>query len=260
MGFKLLLSFLVGGTWVALSTWIAERFGTKIGGFAAGLPSTILVSLFFIGWTHSPQAAAQAAAITPMVGAINSVFLIIYIALVRHSFVLALSVSLMFWSAAATILVLLDFSCFGLSLIFYVSLIPLCYVAIEKIIRIKSQEARSTATPFGVVLARAMFSGSVIAFAVLAAWLSGPLLGGVISMFPAMFLGTLVITYFAHGPLFSSAVMKTALFGSISVVLYGVLVKYTYPEMGLWWGTLICIFVSFSGAFLIHTLIIKRLT
>ena len=256
----LILSFLVGGTWVALSTWIAERFGTKMGGFTAGLPSTILVSLFFIGWTQSPQAAAQAASIAPMVGTVNSIFLIIYIAVVRRSFRLAISTSLMFWTAAAAALVLLDFRAFGISLLVYVSLIPLCYFAIEKVIKIRSLDARSTAFSFPVVLARAAFSGTVIASAVLMARLSGPLLGGVISMFPAVFLSTLLITYHAHGPGFSSAVMKTALFGSISVVLYGILVKFLYPGLGLWWGTLVCIVMSFSGAVFIHTCVIKRLT
>ncbi|MBN1224817.1 MAG: DUF3147 family protein, partial [Candidatus Aminicenantes bacterium] len=47
---KLVLSFFVGGAWVAAATLIADKYGTKIGGIIIGLPSTLLVSLFFIGW------------------------------------------------------------------------------------------------------------------------------------------------------------------------------------------------------------------
>ncbi|MCP4683701.1 MAG: DUF3147 family protein [Desulfobacterales bacterium] len=37
-----MLSFVVGGLWVAGTTFIAEYFGTKIGGIIGGLPSTIV--------------------------------------------------------------------------------------------------------------------------------------------------------------------------------------------------------------------------
>ena len=35
---KLALSFIVGGAWIALTTVLAEKFGTKLGGIFAGLP------------------------------------------------------------------------------------------------------------------------------------------------------------------------------------------------------------------------------
>ena len=57
---KLVLTAFVGGSWVVLSTIIAERAGTKLGGVIAGLPSSSLIAFLFIGWTQSPQAAAQA--------------------------------------------------------------------------------------------------------------------------------------------------------------------------------------------------------
>jgi hypothetical protein len=48
---KLALSFIVGSLWITMGTVLAERYGTKIGGLVAGLPSTILISFgssFFI--------------------------------------------------------------------------------------------------------------------------------------------------------------------------------------------------------------------
>ena len=56
--YKLLLSFLVGGCWVTLTTIIAEKFGSKIGGLLGGLPSTIVVSLLFIGLTQNAEVAS----------------------------------------------------------------------------------------------------------------------------------------------------------------------------------------------------------
>ena len=40
--FKLLLSFVVGGCYIAAMLWVAERFGSKIGGILIGLPSNLL--------------------------------------------------------------------------------------------------------------------------------------------------------------------------------------------------------------------------
>ena len=53
------LSFLVGGVWVTLSSVAAERFGSKAGGLIGGLPSTIVVTLLFIGLTQSAERAAE---------------------------------------------------------------------------------------------------------------------------------------------------------------------------------------------------------
>jgi len=51
---------------VTLSTIAAERFGSKIGGLIGGLPSTVIVTLFFIGLTQTPQVAASATTIIPL--------------------------------------------------------------------------------------------------------------------------------------------------------------------------------------------------
>ena len=257
---KLVLSFLVGGTWVAIATLIADKYGTKIGGIIIGLPSTLLVSLFFIGWTQSPVVAVEATTIVPVIGAVNALFLVAYIALVRVNFWLALCGSALLWAGCSFSLVLLRFSNFPLSLVIYVIVVVVSYFIIEKGIRVRSESARKIEHTFGTLLFRGLLSGVIIASAVVMGKMGGPLLGGMFAMFPAMFLGTLLITYFSHGPLFSSAVMKVALISAVSVVFYGVLVRYTYIPLGLWWGTLVSIIISFSSAYFIHGLVVKRIS
>jgi hypothetical protein len=53
--FKLLIRFCVGGLWVTLTTIVADRFGSKLGGWIGGLPSTIVVTLFFAGDYQDPS-------------------------------------------------------------------------------------------------------------------------------------------------------------------------------------------------------------
>jgi len=257
---KLALSFLVGGAWVAVATLIADKYGTKMGGIIIGLPSTLLVSLFFIGWTQSSAVAVEATTIVPAIGAVNALFLVAYIALVRANFWLALGSSALLWAVGSLGLVLVRFNNFPLSLIIYVVVVIISYFIIEKGIRVRSESARKMTHTVGTLLFRGLLSGAIISLAVVIGKMGGPLLGGMFAMFPAMFLGTLLITHFSHGPSFSSAVMKTALLSAVSVVFYAVLVRYTYIPLGLWWGTLVSVLISFCSAYFIHVLVIKKIS
>jgi hypothetical protein len=257
---KSILSFLVGGAWVTTATLLADNFGTKIGGLVTGLPSTALISLFFIGWTQSPAAAVEATTVIPLIGAVNAVFLLVYISLVKKNFWIALASSLLFWGFSSSILVLLKLKNFYLSLIIYFIVVLVSFFIIEKGIKVKSKTARRTANSLGTILFRGFFSGLIIVLAVIMGKIGGPLLGGTFAMFPAMFTGTLLITFLTHGSLFSSAMMKAALISAVSVVLYAVLVRTFYLPLGLIWGTILSIAVSFSSACLLHIFFVKKIS
>src|SRR3990170_3753635 len=76
---KLVLSFVVGGSWIAAVTVLAERHGTKVGGLIGGIPSTVIVTYFFIGWTQGPDQVLQATTIFPLAFSVNYVFFIVYV-------------------------------------------------------------------------------------------------------------------------------------------------------------------------------------
>lgn len=258
--FKLVLSFLIGGAWVTVATHLADRYGTKIGGIITGLPSTALIALFFIGWTQSPVIAVDATTIIPAIGAVNALFLVVYISLVRTNFFLALGSSFLVWSGLSLFLVLINFSDFLLSIIIYVIVVFLSFFLIEKGIKVKSEPGGKLKSTLQTLFFRGLFCGTIIFLAVILGKIGGPLLGGMFAMFPAMFTGTLLITYISHGSLFSSAMMKVALLSASSVVLYAILVRYSYIPFGLFLGTLVSIFISFSYAFIIHAVLVKKIS
>jgi hypothetical protein len=255
---KLALSFIVGSLWITMGTVLAERYGTKIGGLVAGLPSTILISLFFIAWTQSTGVAVEATTIVPIIGGINCLFIVTYIVLLKVNFWLALSGALLIWSFLSYGLVFITFNNFLFSLIAYIFLVLISYHLVEKKLKVKSEPRKQIRYTSSIMVFRGLFSGFIIMLAVVMTKTGGPLLGGMFAMFPAMFIGTLFITYFSHGASFSAAVMKASILGAISVVIYGIVVRYTYLPFGLWVGTIISIMISFGSSFFIHRFLTKK--
>jgi len=125
---KILLSFLLGGVWITFSTIIAERFGSKLGGVLAGLPSTVIISLFFIGWTQSPTIASKATTVVPIIMGIDALFVVVYALLINRNFLIALGGALLFWAVSSFILVLLRFDSFLISLIGFAVFVALSFL------------------------------------------------------------------------------------------------------------------------------------
>ncbi|NQT97128.1 MAG: DUF3147 family protein, partial [Candidatus Marinimicrobia bacterium] len=96
--YKLLQSFLAGSIWVTATTLIAEKFGSKIGGFVGGLPSTIIIALLFIGLTQSPQDAIRATTVVPLMMGFNGIFMVLYLLNVKRGFALGLTSALVVWA------------------------------------------------------------------------------------------------------------------------------------------------------------------
>lgn len=256
---KLFLSFVIGGLWVILATVFADKYGSKIGGLISGLPSTVLFSLFFLAWTHTPNFAVQATTIAPIVAGVENLFALTYLFLVKKNLLIALVCSFIVWFILALGLVYVKFNNFTISIVAYVLSLLLFYWIVEDILRIKSVTGKKIHYTPAIIFLRGLLSGFIIAFVVILGKLGGPLLGGAFSMFPAMYTATLLITYFAHGPAFSSATLKVSIISFISGVVYAIAVRYTYIPLGIIWGTLVSAIISILSSLVVYRVIIKRL-
>lgn len=256
--FKLVVTFLIGSLWLPGVTILTERFGSKVGGVIAGMPSSIVIALFFIGWTQTPEVASQATVVVPIIMGIDGIFIITYASLVRQSFPLALLASLLVWFCFSFALVFVHFNNFGLSLIGFLGLLLLSYIVMEYVFHIKSLAGRKTSFSFSNALMRGLVSGLIITLAVAFAKLGGPLFGGVFASFPAVFLSTMILTYFAQGSMFSVSVMKTLLLsGTINTTVYASAVRFLYPLLGLIGGTISSFLLSLISMYLVFLLIKK---
>jgi hypothetical protein len=259
--YKLGLSFVVGGVWVTLSTMAVERFGSKIGGVIGGLPSTAAVALLFIGITQSPGTASESTTIMPLAQGLNGLFIIAYSSLVRHGIIAGVLGSLVVWFGLASALVFSGMRSFSVSVAGWLLLIVACTLTIERRMTIPSRGKVRVAYSRRQILARAVFGGGVVVFAVLMSKVGGPVYGGVFATFPAMFLSTLVVTCRSGGAEFSRAVAKSMMVsGLFNVAMYAVAVRYLYVWMGLVWGTAAAIFISLWTGYLTYKFVQKRLS
>jgi len=257
---QLLLTFLIGSCWIYFTVLAGLRFGSKTGGFIGGLPSTALLSFFFIGFTQSPEIASSVTTVFPIAIAISGLFLVVYASIARRGFMLALLSSLCFWFLLSTIIVFFRWEKFIINLVIYAAAMLFAYLMLEKYLLIKSVSSDKTGHPEKHLAIRSVFGGLVVMLTVLIAKTGGPVLGGIITAFPAMFISTLTISYKAHGIEFSRAMTKPLLVtGVITVAVYAIALRYLYLYTGLYIGTFLSICISGISAYLTYRFILPRL-
>lgn len=259
--YKLALSFVVGSLWVTVTTLSAEYFGSKLGGLIGGLPSTVVIALFFIGYTQSPLIAAQATTIMPLAQGLNGLFILSFISLTRWGLRFAIPGALGVWLIQSTILYLANIQDFWISLSGWLLLLVFCYLVLERWWKVASHDSLEITHPPSQLIWRALFGGVVIALAVYMGKQGGALLGGIFGSFPAMFLTTLVITHHSAGAAFSRSVGKSLLIsGLINVPLYEIVVRLLYTSVGLIPGTVMAILFSLGSGYLTFIFMKARLS
>jgi len=258
---KVILAFIVGATWITGATMIAEKFGSKIGGVVSGIPSTAVLALFFIGWTQTPQIAALSTGIMPVIMGLNALFIAIYILLSEHKLRISLSIALVMWFLLTFIFVVLQLNNFFVSLLIFALLYITTFIIVEKMMQVKSEGKKRMEYTLKHISIRAVSSGLIVASAVIMSKVGGPVIGGVFAAFPAIMLGTLIITHVTHGRNFSIAVMKVLMVsGSLNVTIYAVAVKYLYPIFGLITGTLFSFSISLITSYITYRFVNKKMS
>jgi hypothetical protein len=248
---KLLLSFIVGSTWITTTTILADKFGARFGGLVAGIPSTIVISLFFVGWTQTPLIASQATTPVPLTMGITAVFVVGYVLLSRYNFYFALITSLSIWAVLALILAVVRVDNFLYSWIGFIVLLATSqYILSKNKAQDDAGQTRKNIryTPFQLLF-RGTLSGAMIAFAVIMVKIGGPFIGGIFVAFPVVMLSVIIITYLAQGKSFSCETAKVLMIsGTITVVLYATTARFAFLHFGLIYGTLLSFIVGLISA------------
>lgn len=239
---------------------IAEKFGSRIGGIIGGLPSTVLIAIFFIALNQGVDFAAKATVVTPAAFIINSYFLLLLSVNASRGYSTALVISGSFWVVAMGLLVWLHLDSWAVSLgIWMIGLIILSLV-IRQRISLHNEKLPPVQFTHAQLFGRSLFAGLVIAAAVMISKFGGVTLGGIFAAFPAIYLSTFTILYFARGAQFTRATAAPLMIsGGINTVIYSAAVHYLYPRFGIYWGTLLSFLISLVSAYFIVRNLIRYL-
>jgi uncharacterized membrane protein (GlpM family) len=241
-----IIPFALSALVVVLVTIIAEKYGTKTGGVIGTLPSTIIIAFLFIALDKGVQFAAESVAIVPAEMGINLVFLLLFTLLSSRKILIASLGSLLGWTILTSILLYTNVTSIIVSLALFLICFFITFIILDKKKKITAQNTiKVHYTPLKI-LSRSLLAGTVIAIAVTFSNI-GVALSGIFSVFPAIFLSTMLISLKEHGSQFSGAMAKGMIYGSPSVVSYAVCIYFLYPYTGILIGTI--------GAFLIALII-----
>lgn len=252
---KLILSFIVGGLFIAFTIWVSEKFGSKIGGLLIGLPSTLIISLIFIAWTQDQSAAVSAIPIVPAAIAANSLFVVAFILLHKYGRFLAFSGATLLWTILTLPLVLTDQKNLIISLIIAVIFFTLALLYLRKFPHRKLEHFTFSTQEF---LFRTIFAGSIVALAVFLGKILGPLWGGLFASFPAAFFSTLYLLEKRYDINFTSSVARTMPYGSMGNVIFAVSFFLLVPAIGMISGIIISYIISLVFAVLIYKFILTE--
>ncbi len=250
---KLVSSFVVGGLWIAGATFIAEYFGTKIGGIIGGLPSTVLMALYFIGETQGKEQLYETTGLFPLTYSLNAVLMITYVILARNGTIAGISGAISVWLLCQSLLFYLKLGSFIFSIVSWLFFLLLSYIVLEKILKVRS--VQQATIPFSLIhlLWRAFFSGFIISLAVFMGRIGGPMMGSIFSAFPAGFVCTLIITARSVNVNFSRSLAAHLLMsGLINCVVFALILRFTLGCFSLPAGTAVAYLISVVCAYITY--------
>lgn len=249
LALRLALSFVIAGSWIALSTLASERLGTKIGGLIGNLPSNILVSMIFMAITLGPDYAAAACASVPVGMAIDTLFLLTLVVALPRGIVFGLGAALCVWFLAAAAAIRIPFLAalsgdMAASLALYLAIALLAFLIAEFGLGIRAVPKKPAVFKFPVLILRAVFAGTVVSAAVAIAQIAPPSVTGIIATFPAVLSSTMVILATSQGIGFACATGKVLILSSSNIIVYSTMVGLLFPLVGPWWGSLAAFLAS----------------
>lgn len=254
---KAALSFIVGGCWITFAILIAEKLGNRIGGILLSLPSTILVSMFFIGWAKSPEFAAEAAGLAPfgMIATIIGIFVLV--ASLKRYGNLAFLIAFVIWPIAAVIVNMTGQTDMFMGIFEYLVVTLILFYILERKMNIISISGKKITHTTLELLGKGIFAGGMVAITIIVADVSGPWWGGVLAAFPAATLASIYLLNKEQGSDFAMATGKAVLISSTNIIVYLIAVKITYQIYGLIIGTILSYFAALAYILLVYPLLKK---
>ena len=256
---QLLISFLIGGSIIAVLSFAAEKANAKTAGIILSLPSTVVVSFLFIGWVTSAQAVSDIAPTAIATDGSVMIFTVVYMYASRvhlkkiQSIFFSLISGLASWFLLSVPLALYKFDNLLISVCLFISAAAIAYYFLTIKNKNNNQDIPLAYTA-SQKIGRAVFAGAIICLAVFLSKILHPFWGGIFSSFPAAFTSTFVILHWYYGSDMLFKVGKTVAAGSFVYMPYVLASHWTFPAFGIIGGTITAYAISLAFFFVLWKL------
>lgn len=251
---KLVLSFLVGGLYIAFIVRLSERVSASMGGVLAGMPSTVLISIIFIWWVQGTEGVLEAVSIIPIgLGACQAFFFVLLAVYKKNKF-MAFTGALFTWLGILYFFIAKEYG-------FWVYLPLSVLMTVSALLyfnKFPDRKADRFALSRGEFLFRVCLAGSVISASVLLSRVLGPIWGGMMASFPAAGLSMTVILVRKHGIDFVYPVVKGGIYGVISNLGFLAMLFILASIMSFLASLAVAYLSSFVVAFSLYFLFLRR--
>lgn len=258
---QLIASFFVGGGFIALLTFLAEKSSSRVSGIILSFPSTVLISLFFLALTQSTEEVAKIIPATLIPIGISILFPVFYIHFARlgSKFIKSRAPLIIFsiLSATSTWLLLSIPMAYNKMTNIIFGIIGYALLAILGHILLnskKTSKVQSHSYTIWQILARAAFVGFLITIVVFLGEISNPFWGGVLAVYPAALSSTLIIIHWYYGHEKLIELCRKIPLGSLSLFVYAIVVMLVFPTYGFVLGTAIALICSLITSLLLSFL------
>ncbi|MDP7394647.1 MAG: hypothetical protein VXX03_02460 [Candidatus Thermoplasmatota archaeon] len=265
---SILASALLAGVVATAVTVAIEKWGGLVGGLLGTVPSTIVPAAVGIHLAGGDEALLASMAIVPLGMLLNALFLGAWLVLPRwfsHASrpLLWTSLgSLAIWGLLGAIVLTLVGGLLSPNLsdraLALVGFVPLFITAVAFNRRPSLTPKGSNPVSKSVLVARGTMAATAIGVAVWLAGLGHPLLAGLASVFPAIFLTSMVALWLAQGPSVPQGAAGPMMLGGASVAVYANVAMWSLPAYGAIVGSLLAWVVSVLGWSVPAYLVLRR--
>ena len=247
--FAIILPAILAGIVAILVTLAIERFGGLIGGVLGTIPSTIIPAAAGVYYLDGKQALLSSMSIVPLGMMVNGLFLGVWIVLPKYvsnrksPLVLTTISSISIWAIFAYLALEIanytssvELSPFILGIL---GLIFLIFISIFFNIKTLPSPKGTNKVPLPILMARGIAASIAIGCALILANLGEPLVAGLASAFPAIFLTSMIALWISQGVTVPQGAAAPMMLGGASVAVYALVVMWSIPSFGIIMGSLI---------------------
>ncbi|RJU83557.1 MAG: hypothetical protein DWB99_02120 [Candidatus Poseidoniales archaeon] len=250
----IILPAILAGIVAILVTLAIEKFGGLVGGVLGTIPSTIIPAAAGVYHIDGKEGLLSSMSIVPLAMMVNGIFLSVWIILPKYvsdkktPLLLTTITSLLIWALFAYIaLSIADYSVsidISPAILGILGLVCLILVSIFFNIKTRPSPKGDNKVPILILSVRGIAAAIAIGLALVLAQIGQPLIAGLASAFPAIFLTSMVALWISQGVTVPQGAAAPMMLGGASVAVYALVVMWSIPSYGIIFGSIIAWLLS----------------